>query len=68
MKPRFTPALCSYLEGMGFSLDSVEVIHDKKGKAKISIVFPSEGFPDTVSAIETRNEIIDNCKVECTNG
>lgn len=70
MKPRFTPALCEFLEGNGWEI----VIHEsgdstiRKDKQEIQVIqiipigIPEEDIQDHIK------EMLKLAKTECTNG
>ena len=64
MKPRFTPALCEWLEGQGFDIEITENTQ-VNGKVGIDITIRNLDEKDADSYAKEMRKL---AKTECTNG
>lgn len=68
MKPRFTPALCSYLEGQGFDVNISRTQDHTLPGEPVVITISILGIPDEESIKTYMKEMKKLSREVCTNG
>ena len=66
MKPRFTPALCNFLEGNGWDI-KISIVEDNTLDDKKHLVITILGLPES-DLQSIKEEMLSESVLRCTNG